>query len=444
MESHSKQADQEAMTKDDADVARSAPSTDSIPQSGFVTWLVERWQQESRQQRLPFRIAGSLMIAVGGGLFLFELTLDKFSSLLTMISLYMIAGALFVMKGIGFVFPLTKVQQQIKADIEAIDDGAVAVELAAYVASNQLNAADPLREAALTTLTRLLSNMSAEDAVVQFRYNIDKLGSLMTNRMAAGHPDLVIAILRLPPAIVDIVATARFIVDDAPTRNEQRVRETAQEVLPGLLASRSFGGQEFLTNWIRRLPAGFEEQPTVPIEMILPHLAIMKLLPQTSPDAFLALSQHTRRRLYANTRQILLPRLFQYQLAVLDMIRRSADVEALSTVQALTGGIFVSPYPQVRAAARACAVVLKAQLEKEKVSKTLLRGATAPEAAPDTLLRAASGGTAADPQLLLRANVEESRGESIAGIDRLESAARPAPAGELERDATLRLHNGQR
>src|SRR5579871_234920 len=267
MESHSKQADQEAMTKDDADVARSAPSTDSIPQSGFVTWLVERWQQESRQQRLPFRIAGSLMIAVGGGLFLFELTLDKFSSLLTMISLYMIAGALFVMKGIGFVFPLTKVQQQIKADIEAIDDGAVAVELAAYVASNQLNAADPLREAALTTLTRLLSNMSAEDAVVQFRYNIDKLGSLMTNRMAAGHPDLVIAILRLPPAIVDIVATARFIVDDAPTRNEQRVRETAQEVLPGLLASRSFGGQEFLTNWIRRLPAGFEEQPTVPIEM---------------------------------------------------------------------------------------------------------------------------------------------------------------------------------
>jgi hypothetical protein len=268
------------------------------------------------------------------------------------------------------------------------------------------------------------------------------------------------------PALGDIntlVPTAHFILADAPTHHEQQVREVARAVLPQLLAHVDVGGPESLTNWIRQLPVVVQGQPSsanstslTGEQIILPHLVIMKLLPQIAPDDFLALSQRIRQRLYANLRYNFLPRLSeQYALVVLDMIYRTADVEALSVVQDLVDGSgrymspYVSPYPQVREAARASAVRLQEQIEKEKVSKTLLRGASAPDAAPETLLRAVSGNTATDPQLLLRANVQQSMGdektyEPVSSVQQPDDyAVQTTQVRETEQDATVRLSGGQ-
>jgi hypothetical protein len=423
--------------------------------------MLQRWQEESRRQQRPWMVAGSLILAMGVATTIFGLMYsagsrtDYMPAVLAFGGLFvaMLSALLFSMA--GATMPLTEAQQQIKTRIEALDDSTAVPVLLGLVDTHRIRTGNPLQEtrvilagplraSVLATLTRLLSQMDARQVVDRLHAHIAELLRLLNSNMAISQPDLVIAVLRLLPALADkstLAPTAYFIVADAPTHNEQQVREVAREVLPKLLARVDLGGRKHLALWIERLPVGERAQATMFLpESILAHLAVMKLLPQTEPGEFLALPPHIRQALYHNLLLSSLPRLKeQYSLIVLDMIYRATDVDALPTVQQLFGGgIAASPYAQVREAARACADLLKAQIEKEMVGKTLLRGASAPTADPETLLRAASGVASADPQLLLRANVQESIGKPDLETERRSSVSRSAPTGEQPQQAILR------
>jgi hypothetical protein len=312
---------------------------------------------------------------------------------------------------------LTGVQVQIREQFDTLDDARAVIPVLAALnvkPDGWTVTPSPLDEILISALLRLLSKLTDREVVTLLGTRSQDLYRLMYWANQRGLSDLAIAILRLIPALADrpgLVATARLILRDAPTHAEQHVREKAREILPQLLERVDLGGVAALHGWINRLPTTVQDSTyQAQIEpQLTAHLALMQLLPRISPTDYLALPQKDRQRIYLNLHNVDLPRLkADYALVVLDLVRRSADVEALSTVYSLINGDAATPYPQVRQAARDCVPILKAQFEKEKVSKTLLRGASAPQGTGDTLLRPAAGAPTTDPQLLLRANVENS------------------------------------
>jgi hypothetical protein len=341
--------------------------------------------------------------------------------------------------------PLTEIQKAILGEIGNLrDPQAIGPLLEALDVNGELRATMVL------TVSRLMEQSPRSEVATTLSEHCDRLYTLLDHRMAVAQPELVMTTLRLLPLMAEtgagsrhrqaLVCVARYIWWSAPTLNERCVRAAAYEVLPALLERVDLGGPAMLAYWVRRLPLQMQEMnDTAQWEaVLLPHLALMQILPQCPPEIFLRLSSYDRHRLYTNLRMFSLPRLkSDYALVVLDIVRRSIDVEAMSVVQDLIDGPHASPYPQVRAAAHECVPILNQQIEKERVSKVLLRGASAPEPAPDTLLRAASGNATVDPQLLLRANVKESICEPAAATNSTASSVRPVTVGETERDATL-------
>jgi hypothetical protein len=339
---------------------------------------------------------------------------------------------------------LTEAQRHILARVSGLQDPQAIGPLL-----EMLEAEEPLHRAVIAALTRLLTHTNPQDAVALIGSRHDRLYQLLDYTMTIDHPELGAAILRLLPLLADrraLVWAARYIWWSTP--GEQRSREAAHAALPLLLERVDLGGLPTLTDWIRRLPLNLKDPPMWEA-ILLPHLALMQILPQCTPEQFLMVSSRDRQRLYTNLRTFMMPRLkSDYAVVVLDMVRRAADVEALSTVRDLIDGLHSTPYPRIRKAARECLPILKDEVERQKVSKTLLRGASAPQAAPDTLLRAASGAVDIDPQLLLRANVLQSVGdarihEPVSSVHRPEYGVQKMQAGEIEQDATVRLSGGR-
>jgi hypothetical protein len=297
---------------------------------------------------------------------------------------------------------LSRQQLQLHARLNALEDVRAVVPLL-----HALTAAEPLREVILATLTRLLGRMTATEARELLAPHRDRLYTHLNKTMAASRPDFVIAALRLLPALADrpgLIHMARFIVWDAPTRNEQRVREVARECLPQMLERVELGN---LSHWIERLPLTTPggETETYYYNLLLPPLAVIQNLPRLTPGEYLALGENERHRLYYSLLSMELPRLkLDYSLAVLEMVLHSEDIEALPTVQQLQR----AHNPQIRAAARACLPVLAARSERARAGKTLLRGSSAPEGI-DTLLRPAASGASARAHQLLRVAAEAPR-----------------------------------
>lgn len=97
-----------------------------------------------------------------------------------------------------------------------------------------------------------------------------------------------------------------------------------------------------------------------------------------------------------------------FTLAILKAYEQTGDASALPFVDKLargeagTGKTKQTPSPRIIEAAQECREFLQIRVERQRASQTLLRGASATDAAPDTLLRPAQQ-TTTDPDQLLRA-----------------------------------------
>jgi hypothetical protein len=395
------------------------PGQEGLSVASSVQNLLQQWHAEEQRKRLPWRTALYVESLIALLLFLL-LAISPQSSpvpwwFLTPLGLDFMLMVYSATRMEACGAKLSLVQVQIKAQLEAVTDTRATVLLLNALRPTSVGGDSlmgPLRGIIIATLTRLFADLNREEAAALIHSRGEALADEL-NRSVTGYPDFVIAGLPLLPARPDrrgLILTAKFLWGEAPTRNEQRVREAARKIFPQLLAEVDLGGIASLSGWINALIVHQEDTHATNASwstLWLPYLAVMQLLPRMAPADYLKLNQKVRQRLYSNLR---VSTLFkgEYSLVVLDMIRRSADVEALSTLHALINGEqYTSPYPEVRETTRACIPILQAQLEREKVSKTLLRGASAPEAAAETLLRAASTVTPTDPQLLLRANVQD-------------------------------------
>jgi hypothetical protein len=308
---------------------------------------------------------------------------------------------------------LTPRQREVLADLEAIDDVRAVEPLLVALSTIVYYPAGLLATSIATALVRLLPRMGADQAAVVASIRT-RLYRYITPQAASQLPDLVIAILRLLRNETHLEALARvafLIVQDAPTKTQQHVRDEARLCFPDLLASADFGGPAGLAHWIERLPS----QTVASMDwdqFILPQLALKQNLPHLSVEEFLALDVTVRQRLY---RSLLglgydyshlngeLSRLGPgYGPDLLDLAARARDREAVSTVRALVYDD-TRASRRVREAAREHLPVFEAVARQERVGRTLLRASSAPTDPEHSLLRPAADAAPTDPHELLRA-----------------------------------------
>jgi hypothetical protein len=323
--------------------------------------------------------------------------------------------------------PVTEIQTQIQVRLNALEDVRAVRPLL-----DALYASEPLHGTVLSILTRLLPRLpDGEETAALLRPHTRALYAQLKT-LTKTHPDFVIAVLCLFPCLADrrcLMETARIVMRDASNADERRVWDAARGAMMQLLARVDLGGLPTLGDWIQRLPGVAVPHGILNTELGLPYFAVMQLLPRCEAANYLALPKAYRINLYrglCGESAVNLGRLRpDYTLVVLDMIRRSADVQALDPLQALIGDVFNSALDrQVCEAACECIPILQAQLEKERARTSLLRGAGVPQATPDSLLRAANTAPPTDPQLLLRATVQET---GVIEPDHSVDTAMPAP-----------------
>jgi hypothetical protein len=271
-------------------------------------------------------------------------------------------------------------------------------------------------------LTRLLPRLQPSDAAWFSQKSRNRLRSAIFSPYFQSHSELTDAFLRGMTAIGDrdtLVNIALLIIRDAPTAQEQHVREVARECLPRLQAN-TFGDH------IEEIPALIETLPAVPAittgivsqKQYIAFFGLAHLLPQLTPADSHLLTSELRKRLCNNLGGLNLKEDFvtlsrlgpDYSLAVIGALERFGRAESLHTLERCAEGHF-SPWQlslqdekRVRDAAAHALPIVEARVTAERESETLLRGSQAPEPSGDTLLRPAASAPETEPQQLLRAS----------------------------------------
>jgi hypothetical protein len=200
----------------------------------------------------------------------------------------------------------------------------------------------------------------------------------------------------------------------AATKEEQTLRTAAQRGLYTLQSRVDFGGPEHIPNHVSRYGAQLDSQSRFVLQKADNLYGLLTLLPLLTPANYRQiLSEAERDRLYALLTPSIIGTYSYDRLKLYREIVRTAerfrDTRAMSALRRMAA--MEAPTDaerQVRTAAREALQVLRKQVEKEKVSKTLLRGSFAPEAQPDELLRpAAPTENRTDPEEMLRASTPE-------------------------------------
>lgn len=199
---------------------------------------------------------------------------------------------------------------------------------------------------------------------------------------------------------------------EAALKGDQTVRAAAQKCLYALQARLDFGGPEKIPEYLLRIGTP-PNSPSSPATVYADNLyALIAVLPQLTPDNYRSLlSRADRNALFALLSRASLGnygydhlKLYREVIGALARVGEIQSMNALRQVvvmEAPTDGA-----KQLRAAAKEALSVLRQQLEKEKVSKTLLRASSAPEARPEEMLRAAAPAeSVTTPNELLRASV---------------------------------------
>jgi hypothetical protein len=375
------------------------------PDAAALERLLWQWRREQgRRTRGRWQIA---LLALIGGIGIFVGAAMNWS-LFTMIALAFVGMMVLIPFGVEAVRLSSNSESglfaRLKSTLQEIDDVRAVVPLLEMLDWNLFS--DPrTTELPMTpTLTRLLSQMTDDEAAQILTPHLDRLYSCLEWIAPLDYPDLLIAVLRLLPAINDrqaLIFAAQYVVHDASTRNQRKVREAAGDALTSLLATVDLGGPAALSGWIDGLPF---DDTTLDWDDLLAPLAILQALPQTTLADYAALDYRSRRRLYASVISMDLHRLkTDYTLAVLNLARLAADVEALDMVRQLQ----MASELRIREAARLCLPTLEQKREQEKSNRTLLRGSSAPRESAGTLLRSAAGGTSDDSNLLLRVRIDK-------------------------------------
>ena len=390
--------------------------------------LLQQWQQESRKcLRRNALQAGGVVI----GISLLSLLAAFSNSPLLPAPRY---NFLFLLWGISCVFlgvPVYAATRKLNSKQRAILEALATVE--------DVSATGPLLEAwqaAATNgqgreefgnvLLRLLPRLRLEDGtkltLPQRRILHDNIG----HNKALYHPDMALACLTAIEQIGDTHALphlARLVAHDAPSQKEQRIRERARHCLTHLTHTLDFGTTADIPGWIAKLPYGpiGRNQPTLPSgadEALIALFALLRLLPQiqSSDTDLLKASQ---RECLAESWVWMIYALYpvsgasgsmqqsrlgsDFPSAVLGALEQIGTGRDLGLSRWLLRDVPMDELPQLREKARHVDAILKQRRDKEQAGHTLLRGASAPTAAPGELLRPASAAqTHSDPKELLR------------------------------------------
>ncbi|MCW3053102.1 MAG: hypothetical protein JWN14_2272 [Chthonomonadales bacterium] len=243
------------------------------------------------------------------------------------------------------------------------------------------------------------------------------LYSLLHSRQLANEQELRLAVLAALQQAGDLSCLGHVYVltlDSSNYPTAFALREAAKPCLADLLTRLDFGPLETLPHYIdaayHQMTA---EEPNLSL-YFTSLLILRQLLPQLAPSNYQNILSDTQRlRLYSLARLRMLHPLFRdeihhpdrraTQLEIVHTAERLGDTSALGSLEA-----FVRDPPpfidsRVKAAVLQAVEVLKPLAEYEKLGRTLLRGASAPETMPDELLRAVTGNASeTDPHELLR------------------------------------------
>jgi len=200
---------------------------------------------------------------------------------------------------------------------------------------------------------------------------------------------------------------------EAATSTAQTVRQAAQDCLERIRCRLDFAPAARIPEYTEVLIHQLQSEAIDNQICATSLLAIRQLLPQlNTTNVHRILSERDRDRLY----QLLvlpawLPRygLLELQEEILRTAHRLVDTRALVSVRKVA---FVQiPHPaakQLRMVARETLQLLETQVEREKESRTLLRGASAPTSPSGELLRAAvSPESTTAPSELLRSSLPQ-------------------------------------
>lgn len=394
----------------------------------WQTLLLE-WKQESRWSLRQYRPLLSLGIAViTVPVFLLMQSLWPSASaipllaLLSWIVFWLLVACVQFERAAGWTPKQTNLLNQL-AEVEDVNAAGPLLEIWKAAAPT-----GPVRPALGRALQCLLPRLRREDGANLTPAQRRILYNNISHANALYHPDmtLTLACLEAIEQVGDIHALpplARLIVHDAPTQPEQRIRERAQQCLTHLTQNLDFGTAANIPGWIAKLPYGSStaNMPTLPAgtdEALIALFALIRLLPQLQPsDAGLLkagereyLAEAWRWMLFAlypspggsvSMQQSRLGSAFSFAvLAALEQIGTGRD---LGLSHWLLCDVPAEELPQLRLQARRVNAILERRRDKEQVGQTLLRGASAPSAAPGELLRpAAAEHDRSDPKELLR------------------------------------------
>ena len=201
---------------------------------------------------------------------------------------------------------------------------------------------------------------------------------------------------------------------EATTPTARTVRQAARDCIERLQFRLDFAPVSKIAEYTGTLIHQMQSEAGDPQISVTCMLALRQLLPRLEPTSYRSiLSERDRDRLY---QLLLMPSwlfnqnhygISEVQEEILHTAQRLADTRALASVRKVAFAQIPNPAARhLYTLARKTLTLLEAQVEREKESKTLLRGASDPANPARELLRAAAPGdatTASDE--LLRASV---------------------------------------
>ena len=330
---------------------------------------------------------------------------------------FILIGILLLTIAVRLARGLTPTQTNIIAMLEKVEDTRAAGPLMETLDSATTK---PARMALMNVLAGLLPRFTEADRHLLTPRQTGLLYEALNNPLQTPHPNpaFVVAALKAVASVGDLSALpllARIIVKDAPTKGEQTARDQARQSLRQLMRTLDFGTVENIPAWVAQLPLYSETSGArLPSgggweQSLIATFALTRLLPQLRPEQTGLLSRADRSRVASatlmpyymlvaggnegNFNDIQPSRLgADFKLAVIEALRNVGTGEDAEYIQHWA----FAPAPSeadrhARDVAREILPILEARREKEQAGRTLLRGASAPPAAPDQLLRPATG-----------------------------------------------------
>ncbi len=304
-----------------------------------------------------------------------------------------------------------------KAALEAVTESGEKGSIGLLMEGMQaLHLFPALRENVKAALARHLQNLTAEDAVLLPPTYRSQLYASLNYIHRDSDLELRLAILKALTEIGDrhgLGAIYILAAGEAATKTAQTVRLAARQCLEQMQTRIDFGPLGKLPLAVEDLIHQMEGEGIDHQISAVNMLALRQMLPRLTPAHYrAALSERHRDRLY---HLLALPLIYdqhrhgntELQSEILAVAHRMGDTRALASVRKIA---FAEAPTQIardlRTTARETLRLLETLVEKEKESKTLLRGSSAPEAASNELLRAtAPAASETDPSELLRAAI---------------------------------------